>query len=222
MKEHLGYDSPVLYPPVRLERCLADGIDQRDSITLINPVKEKGVQVALAVAKLLPHRRFLFVEAWPLRGEPLDRLVQTLKDLPNVTFRRWSKDIRPVYARTRLLLAPSQWVEAFCTVAFEANANGIPVVASRIGGIPTTVGPGRTAARSARAAGTLGGGRRRAALGCEPLQPAVAAGARQRRTPGVQLGPYRRSFPSNRVRAGRIGARVAADSRKTANRAAWA
>ena len=41
-----------------------------------------------------------------------------------------------------LLLAPSQWVEAFCTVIFEANANGIPVVASRIGGIPTTLGRG--------------------------------------------------------------------------------
>jgi len=142
VQHRLGHQSPVLYPPVRLGRCLANRDAEPDTVTFINPVKEKGVDVALAVAKLLPHRRFLFVEAWPLRQERVEELERAIADLPNVTFRRWSEDVRPVYARTRVLLAPSQWVEAFCTVVFEANANGIPVVASRIGGIPTTVGRG--------------------------------------------------------------------------------
>jgi glycosyltransferase involved in cell wall biosynthesis len=142
LQARLGLTSDVLYPPVRLERCVAERHDRGEFVTFINPVKEKGVDIALAVARLLPHRRFQFVESWPLGQVRLEALQRALRDLPNVTLRRWSDDMRPVYARTRLLLAPSQWVEAFCTVVFEAHANGIPVVASRIGGIPTTLGEG--------------------------------------------------------------------------------
>jgi glycosyltransferase involved in cell wall biosynthesis len=141
VQDRLGYVSPVIYPPVRLERCLVQR-RQPDSVTLINPVWQKGVEIALEVARRLPHRRFLFVETWPLRGPALEELQARLTELPNVTFRRWSKDIRPVYERTLVLLAPSQWVESFCTVVFEANVNGIPAIASRIGGIPATLGKG--------------------------------------------------------------------------------
>ncbi len=142
MRARLRLPSDVLYPPVRLDRCLASRDADAGDVTFINPVKEKGLDIALEVARLLPHRRFQFVEAWPLRQDRVDVLQRALAGLPNVTFRRWSEDVRPVYARTRVLLAPSQWLEAFCTVVFEANANGIPVVASRIGGIPTTLGRG--------------------------------------------------------------------------------
>ncbi len=138
----LGYHSTVLYPPIRLDRCVAARDAAAEAITIVNPVKEKGVDVALAVARRLPHRQFLFVESWPLRGERLQRLLDSLAATPNVTFRRVSDDMRPVYGATRLLLAPSQWVEAFCMVVVEANANGIPAVVSRIGGLPTTLGPG--------------------------------------------------------------------------------
>lgn len=137
----LGLDSPVLYPPVDLDRCRAPR-DEADSVTLMNPVREKGVDIVLRVAELLPRRRFLLVETWPLAPERRAALQRRLAGLPNVSLRAPSPDVRAVYARTRVLLAPSQWVEAFCTVAFEANASGIPVVASRIGGIPTTVGEG--------------------------------------------------------------------------------
>lgn len=142
IRSRLALPSDVLYPPVRLERCVADRRSPTGMVTFINPVAEKGVDIALAVARLLPHRHFQFVESWPLGAVRLERLLTALRDLPNVTLRRWSDDMRPVYARTQLLLAPSQWVEAFCTVVFEAHANGIPAVASRIGGIPTTLGRG--------------------------------------------------------------------------------
>jgi len=141
MAARLGLDSPVLYPPVDLDRCRTSR-DQADCVTLMNPVREKGVDIVLRVAELLPHRRFLLVETWPLTAERRAELERRLARLPNVSLRPPSPDVRSVYARTKVLLAPSQWVEAFCTVAFEANASGIPVVASRIGGIPTTLGEG--------------------------------------------------------------------------------
>jgi len=37
---------------------------------------------------------------------------------------------------------PSQWEEAWGRVATEAQLSGIPVLASRIGGLPESVGPG--------------------------------------------------------------------------------
>jgi Glycosyl transferases group 1 len=44
-----------------------------------------------------------------------------------------------IYSSTSLLLMPSQWEEAFGRVALEACANGIPVVVSKIEGIPEAV-----------------------------------------------------------------------------------
>ncbi|HEX5387019.1 MAG TPA: glycosyltransferase [Gemmatimonadales bacterium] len=142
MRAGLGYESPVLYPPIDLARCRAQRGAAADAVTLINPVREKGVEIVLRVAELLPHRRFQLVETWPLSPEARRALEGAVARLPNVSLHPSSPEITPIYARTKLLLAPSQWVEAFCTVAFEANVNGIPVVASRIGGIPTTVGEG--------------------------------------------------------------------------------
>src|ERR1044071_1321273 len=95
---------------------------------MITPVVKKGVDLAVEVARLLPHRRFLFVETWPLSSAARRELVSRLARVPNVTLRRSTPDMRSVYAGTALLLAPSQWEEAFGRVLLEAQLNGIPVV----------------------------------------------------------------------------------------------
>ena len=46
------------------------------------------------------------------------------------------------YAEARILLVPSVWEEAWGRVVTEAQVNGIPVLASAIGGLPESVGPG--------------------------------------------------------------------------------
>jgi glycosyltransferase involved in cell wall biosynthesis len=64
-------------------------------------------------------------------------------ELPaNVTLHPPTRDMRPLYARARLLLAPSQWEEAWGRVATEAQVSGIPVLASNRGGLPEAVGNG--------------------------------------------------------------------------------
>jgi glycosyltransferase involved in cell wall biosynthesis len=48
------------------------------------------------------------------------------------------------YRGARVLVVPSLWVEAFGIVTAEAMSHGIPVVASRLGGLPGTVVDGET------------------------------------------------------------------------------
>ena len=51
------------------------------------------------------------------------------------------RDFYPaVFARTKLLLMPSLWLESFGLVAKEAMFNGIPVLASNRGALPETIG----------------------------------------------------------------------------------
>ena len=52
--------------------------------------------------------------------------------------------MRSVYGETAVLLAPSQWEEAFGRVILEAQVSGIPVVSSRRGGIPELLERGGT------------------------------------------------------------------------------
>jgi len=139
--DQTGVEPDIVYPlldeDVRVEP-VPDGF-----VTLVNPVPDKGVEVALDVAARIPEVPFLFVESWPL---PVDYLAQLKGFLaaqrPNVTF--WSRvaDVRQFYARTRVLLVPSQWEETHGRVVREAQQSGIPVVASDRGGLPEAVGEG--------------------------------------------------------------------------------
>jgi glycosyltransferase involved in cell wall biosynthesis len=53
-----------------------------------------------------------------------------------------TRDMRSLYAKARVVLAPSQYDETFGRIAPEAHASGIPVLASRRAGLPEAVGPG--------------------------------------------------------------------------------
>ncbi|AFY66669.1 glycosyltransferase [Geitlerinema sp. PCC 7407] len=117
---------------------------QRRYVTFINPVPEKGVDIALEVARQLPDQEFLFVKGkWSERRDDyLESLLAPARSLPNVTIWENQADMRTVYRVTRTLLAPSQFIETFGRVILEAQINGIPVVAAQRGGIPYTVGDG--------------------------------------------------------------------------------
>jgi glycosyltransferase involved in cell wall biosynthesis len=134
VRDQLGLESTVIYPVIRLESYKVSS-RVPEFITFVNPVPEKGVELALEIAALVPNHRFLFVESWPLGDTARRRLREGLKQLANVTFAGWTHDMRTVYSRTALLIVPSQWEEAFARVALEAQVSGIPVVARDIGGI---------------------------------------------------------------------------------------
>jgi glycosyltransferase involved in cell wall biosynthesis len=113
-------------------------------VTFVNPVPEKGLHVALEVARRLPEERFLFVKGrWSGVGdEEAERLLAPARELPNVEVWDFRTDMREVYAATATLLVPSQFEEAFGRVILEAHVNAIPVVAAEVGGIPYVLGAG--------------------------------------------------------------------------------
>jgi hypothetical protein len=131
-----GARPDVVLPLVDLEAYRAPTRERR-YVTFVNPMPEKGLDVAQAVARALPERKFLFV-----KGKWGDRSYGSVHGAPNVEVWEYQDDMRAVYAVTDVLLMPSQWPETFGRVALEAQVNGIPVVASPAGGIPYVVGAG--------------------------------------------------------------------------------
>lgn len=57
---------------------------------------------------------------------------------------KWTSDVRPYYAAMDLLAMPSVESDTFGRVSIEAQAFGVPVLGSNIGGIPETLSPGIT------------------------------------------------------------------------------
>ncbi|WP_079104837.1 glycosyltransferase family 4 protein [Streptomyces prasinopilosus] len=122
----------TVHPPVSVEDYQAT---PGDHVTLINLTAEKGAEIFYALAERMPRRKFLGVIGG--YGQQIVR-----DDLPNVEIfphtpgDRMAKD---VYARTRVLLAPSVY-ESYGRVAVEAMCSGIPVVAHPTPGLMESLG----------------------------------------------------------------------------------
>jgi glycosyltransferase involved in cell wall biosynthesis len=136
LRRRFGRESHVLYPLVDIDRYRTSR--RAEAVTMINPVPVKGVEIALALTEALPRQEFLFVEGWGT----VPAIEERIGRLPNATYVSKQMDMRAVYSRTRVLIVPSQWQEAFGRVVVEAQASGIPVIASRTGGLPEAVGRG--------------------------------------------------------------------------------
>ena len=137
IRAEYGVNAEVLYPAVNLERYRTDE-KTNEYITMINPVVAKGIASFLKLAAALPSRKFLVVEGW---GTPPAILELIRTRLPNITYLERQVDMREVYRQTHILVVPSHW-ESFGRVITEAQVNGIPVLASKVGGIPEALGNG--------------------------------------------------------------------------------
>jgi CDP-glycerol glycerophosphotransferase (TagB/SpsB family) len=118
------------------------------AITQINLAAKKGGALFWQLAAKFPSQSFIGV----LGKEP-DQVVPLATERPkNVTLLEYTSDIKSVYARSRIILIPSQgysgdirwtnehWGESYGRVAVEAAISGIPVVATRTPGIQEALG----------------------------------------------------------------------------------
>jgi glycosyltransferase involved in cell wall biosynthesis len=123
---------------------------ERQRVLFVNPVPEKGALLVLAVAIWLQrHRPEITLEIVEGRGRWSDVLARAalpgggaIPPLHNVIVTPHTTDMRPVYARARVLLAPSLWWESGARVLCEAMLNAIPAIVTETGGSPEMVGHG--------------------------------------------------------------------------------
>jgi glycosyltransferase involved in cell wall biosynthesis len=130
----------VIYPFIAFDNYRTKTTSE--NVTFINPYPVKGSDIALQVARLCPEIPFTFVESWALTPLYRRSLMERINAVPNVTLLASQEDMRKVYSKSKILLVPSVWEEGYGRVANEAQISGIPVVASKRGGLPEAVGRG--------------------------------------------------------------------------------
>jgi len=121
-----NHDSIVCAPPVFKEHY--KDVDRKDAnyITLINHNENKGGKILIEIAKHMPNHKFLAVQGGYYE-QIFDRKVR------NITYAPMVEDIRPYLAKTKILIAPSEY-ESYGQAQVEAMCCGIPVIATKLKG----------------------------------------------------------------------------------------
>lgn len=95
--------------------------------------QEKGISTLLEVCKSLPNIRFVFA------GEgPLEKQIHNCKNITDVGFQTGDALVKLIQ-QAKFSVYPSEWYENCPFTVMESIANGTPVIASNIGGIPELV-----------------------------------------------------------------------------------
>ena len=132
---------PCLVIPSAIETAASRVSSTRERVLLVNPLPSHGIDRLWAVARARPDIPFAVQESWALSDGARSELLAETASLPNVEFRPRTDDLGAVYRDARLLLAPHR-LDNRPRVVVEAQANGIPVVASAYPGLVEAVGPG--------------------------------------------------------------------------------
>ena len=107
-------------------------------------IPEKGVDIAIRAFRELDGPARLWIVGEGAERSRLEALARDLQVEDRVTFFGMQWDVAPFMQAADCLVCPSLWAEAAGFVNVEGQACGLPVVASRIGGIPEHLEDGRT------------------------------------------------------------------------------
>ncbi len=122
----LNQRSTICRPPLVPERYNYIKKTGENAITLVNCWPDKGGNILVELAKLMPDRKFIGVIGG--YGE------QVRGNLPNLEYVTNGPNMAEIYARTGVLIQPSRY-ESYGKAACEAMSCGIPVVCTETPGL---------------------------------------------------------------------------------------
>ena len=117
-------------------------VEPGNRVLFVNPVREKGIEIAFELARERPNQTFIFMESWGLSEEWRRICFERAFSCGNIEWIPSTRTMSSVLGRTRLLLVPSFYEEGFCRLVTEAQLGGIPILSSNRGYLPDNVGPG--------------------------------------------------------------------------------
>jgi glycosyltransferase involved in cell wall biosynthesis len=118
--------STICRPPIVPERYNYVKKTGENAITLVNCWADKGGEVLVKLAKIMPDRKFIGVLGG--YGDQVRAL------LPNLEYVTNGPNMAEIYARTGVLIQPSKY-ESYGKAACEAMSCGIPVVCTDTPGL---------------------------------------------------------------------------------------
>lgn len=129
----LDYKPKVIFPIVSPNSYKTE--TSRKKVVFINPVPQKGSDTAFALAEKCPDIPFLFVEGWNTSQKLHDEVTQRCALLNNIELQPRTQNMRKVYSKAKIILAPTPkkegfFIEAWGRIATEAHISGIPVIAT--------------------------------------------------------------------------------------------
>jgi glycosyltransferase involved in cell wall biosynthesis len=119
-------------------------------ISFVGQIREnKGIDSFLRMAHAVPGEHLRFHVAGECRSATrypgsydADRLRREIGDDARIRYLGYRRDVENVFKTSDILVVPSRWGEPFGLINIEAGAVGIPVVATRDGGIPEVIRDG--------------------------------------------------------------------------------
>lgn len=134
-----GFECLVI--PSAIETEATRVTSSRERILFVNPRPSHGIDRLWAVARARPDIPLAVQESWPLPDRAREEVLAEVRERRNVEFRPRTADLAGVYRDARILFAPHR-LDNRPRVVAEAQANGIPVVASAYPGLVEAVGAG--------------------------------------------------------------------------------
>lgn len=134
-----GFECLVI--PSAIETEATRVTSTRERVLFVNPLPSHGIDRLWTLARARPDIPFAVQESWPLSEPARAKVLAEAARLPNVEVRRRTTDLGVIYRDARLLFVPHR-LDNRPRIVAEAQANGIPVVASAYPGLVEAVGPG--------------------------------------------------------------------------------